>query len=325
MTGKAVSDIKNNEEPIVSKYKDKIEEIKMTPQLILYSILHTCGLEFWIVSMGPTFIGWCIAKESMVLDWQIFIALSIVGPLIGGFTFLFNEYFDQKADLYNIRKITSALVVGLFDLNTVKWLAVICLALGLALSIIISFTFFILVLAMVVLSILYSDPRTKLKGRGGMDLLVNILGLGVLCPLAGYSIYKFPLDFPPIYLFSIMMIIGGLYAPTTVADHSADLKAGYRTLAVVLGKKSTIITGFVLLSIGCATLIIMGIYEIYPFKFIYLKWCWPFLIMPSIIYAYSFRKIEGINFFWPLFFIFYTQGIGTFLFLLMFAFNWTPL
>lgn len=313
------------EKPILETHKERIDEIKMTPQLILYSILHTCGLEFWIVSMGPLFIGWCISKQSMILDWQIIIGLGIVGPLIGGFTFLFNEYFDMKSDMYNIRKITSALIVGLLDRKSTMATAVILLALGLILAILISIIFFLLVLAMAVLAILYSHPSTKLKGRGGMDLLVNILGLGVLCPLAGYSIYNSPLEFPPIYLFTIMMIIGGLYAPTTVADFEADVKAGYRTLAVVLGKSHTIITGFILLSTGCITLIVMGFYDIFPMKYDYLIWVWPFLILPPLIYLYFFRKIENLNFFWPLFFIFYIQGAGTFLFLLMYSFDWTPM
>ncbi|UCH88307.1 MAG: UbiA prenyltransferase family protein [Thermoplasmata archaeon] len=313
-----------SEEPILKSHKDKIAEIRVTPQLILYSILHTCGLEFWIVSMGPFFIGWCISKESMILDWQIFIGVAIVGPLIGGFTFLFNEYFDKKSDMYNIRKITSALIVGLMDLNTIRAASIILLMAGLVLSLLFSLTFFLLILAMVILSILYSDPRTKLKGRGGMDLLVNILGLGVLCPLAGWSIYNPPLEFPPIYLFTIMMIIGGLYAPTTVADYDADKIAGYRTLAIVLGKKQTIILGFILLTLGCGTLILMGLFEIFPFKFEYLVWVWPALVLPPAIYAYSFRNIENLNFFWPLFLIFYIQGAGTFIFLLMFSFDWIP-
>jgi len=306
-------------------HKERLNEIKMTPQLILYSILHTMGLEFWIVSMGPFFIGWCISKESMIIDWQIVFGLIIVGPLLGGFTFLFNEYFDMKSDIYNIRKITSALVVGLMDYKTALIGSFILLTLGLVLALTFSFTFFMLIFLMVVLSILYSDPRTKLKGKGGMDLLVNILGLGVLCPLAGWNIYNPPLEFPPLYLFAIMMIIGGLYAPTTAADHEADVKAGYRTLSVVLGKQKTVILGFILLSIGCGTLFFMGFFEIFPFKYKYFVWVWPFLVAPSIIYAFSFRNLKNLNYFWPLFYIFYTQGAGTFLFLLMFSFEWTPL
>jgi chlorophyll synthase len=318
-------DTANSGASIFKTHKDRIREIIKKPQLIIYSILHTCGIEFWIVSMGPFFIGWCISKQSMILDWQIIIGLAIVGPLIGGFTFLFNEYYDMKADIYNVRKISSALVLGLLDMKTTITLSFVLLVLGLFLSLLFSLTFFILILAMAVLSILYSHPVTKLKSRGGMDLLVNIIGLGVLCPIAGWSIYNPILEFPPIYLFAMMMIIGGLYAPTTVADYDADNKAGYGTLAIMLGKNATITLGFILLTLGCFTLIFMGFFEFFPFKFKYLIWVWPFLILPSIIYAYFFRRIERLDFFMPLFYIFYAQGIGTFLFLLMFAFDWVPM
>lgn len=325
MPDKSVKRSNEKTESIVKTHKDQIDEIKVTPQLILYSILHTMGLEFWIVSMGPFFVGWTVSKQSMILDWQLVFGMVIVGPLIGSFTFLFNEYYDSKSDIYNVRKITSALVVGLMDMRTAMISALVLLIIGLVLSFFISFIFFMLVLAMVALSILYSDPRTKLKGRGGMDLLVNIIGLGVLCPIAGWSIHNPPLEFPLLYLFTIMMIIGGLYAPTTVADYAADKKAGYRTLAIVFGKKTTIVMGFVFLALGCFTLVGMGILEIFPFKYEYFIWVWPFLVSPPLMYLYLFRNIERTNFFWPLFSIFYIQGIGTYLFLLMFAFEWTPI
>src|SRR2546430_17459630 len=56
--------------------------------------------------------------------------------------------------------------------------------------------FRILTALMILLSFAYSIPRIHWKGVAGMDLVTNMLGFGVLCPLCGWSLMR-PIEAAP--------------------------------------------------------------------------------------------------------------------------------
>ncbi len=51
---------------------------------------------------------------------------------------------------------------------------------------------------MLVLGWLYSAPPIRLKARPGADVTVNALVVGVLGPLAGWSLHRPPGAYPPV-------------------------------------------------------------------------------------------------------------------------------
>lgn len=335
----------------MSKNQQKEQDEKVAVSTLFNSFFRLIGVEFWIVAIGPFIIGWEIASKSIVPDANLIIGLIVVGPLMGGFTFLINAYYDISSDFANPRKTQSMILKGLIKPDTTFKFGISFCILGILLSLIISKIFTLLILFIAFLSILYSHPKTKFKARGGLDILTNMLGLGVLCPLGGWVVYNpndllFILNFPPLQLLASFLIIGGLYAPTTVADYNADKTANLKTLAVKLGKERTMFLGFVLLTLGVMLLVFMGIFNIFPYgnnlfltdekglplpvpNNIFYGY-WPLIVIQPFFYIwFFFRDSNHSDMFSGLFLLATTQGVSFLIFMLYYTGVWvvplTPL
>lgn len=320
--------------------KEKKEEEK-TKIFLFNSFLRLIGIEFWIVAIGPFIIGWGIASKTIVPDANLIIGLVVIGPFIGGFTFLINAYYDMLSDFANPRKTQSMILKGLIKPETTFKFGISFCIIGIFLSLIVSKVFTLLMILTTLLSLLYSHPKTKFKAKGGLDILVNMVGLGIICPLAGWVVSKpndvfFILNFPPLQLLASFLIIGGLYAPTTVADYDADKFAKMNTLAVKLGKEKTMILGFILLLFGVFILVLMGIFNIFPYgnnllltneKALPLPVVdnifygyWPLIIIQPFFYAWFFFKNPNYSeIFSGLFLLATTQGVAFIIFMLYYS------
>lgn len=312
------------------------EQNEKKASMFFGSFLRLIGIEFWIVAIGPFIIGWGISAKTIFPEpttlFNLMIGLVVIGPLIGGFTFLINAYYDMLSDFANPRKTQSMILKGLIKPNTTFKFGVCFCILGVLLSLIVSKVFTLLILFAILLSLLYSHPKTKFKARCGLDILTNMVGLGIICPLAGWVVSKpdnllFILNFPPLQLLASFLIIGGLYAPTTVADYNADKIANLRTLAVKLGREKTLILGFVLLTLGVIILVLMGVFNIFPYGnnlFLTNKeglplpvvdnifyGFWPFIVIQPFFYLWFFFKNPDYSeIFSGLFLLATTQGIA---------------
>jgi 4-hydroxybenzoate polyprenyltransferase len=272
----------------------KFEESRFYPLVgytrTLFLALHLCGIEFWIVAVGPLYIGWALASRLFYPDLTIILGFLVVGPLIGGFTFLFDDYYDYEADRGNKRKELSLVIMGSIKPRTIFYGSIILLMAGLVVSLFLSVIFAILMGLAVILSILYSHPGTKLKAKAGFDLITNVLGIGIIVPLGGWVLGGGDIaDFPIFYLMSIAIIIGGLYAPTTVVDYEADKKNNLQTLAVRFGRENVIYFAHFLIIVGFITLIVEAYFN-YVLTREILFYIWPFLVAQPIIYLIILRK-----------------------------------
>jgi len=90
--------------------------------------------------------------------------------------------------------------------------------------------------ACVLMSVLYSVPPVRLKSRAGWDLAINMLGYGLLTPLAGWGLTGAPLA-PWFWKACIGFgfLFGSLYPATQIYQVEEDGARGDRTLAVALG------------------------------------------------------------------------------------------
>src|SRR5438445_11908239 len=79
--------------------------------------------------------------------------------------------------------------------------------------------FLVLTILIIALSFAYSVPGIHWKGVAGMDLLTNMVGFGVLCPLSGWVLIR-PIESAPWWFIgTIALYLGALYAPTTASDY----------------------------------------------------------------------------------------------------------
>jgi 4-hydroxybenzoate polyprenyltransferase len=219
-----------------------------------YDVLMVTSAQFWIVAAAPFYIGWFLSTREIWPNLDATLGMIIVGPLIAGSTLAYNAYTDARVDLFNPRKAHLAYVVGWISPKVVLNLARGLVATGLLLSPLLGWEFTVLIVITVLLSFIYSYPKTKLKSLAGGDVLVNMIGLGVVIPLAGWAASGISIsEFPTWYLMPILFALGSLYCLTLVPDYEADAKAGYMTLAVALGQKPVVWLGFGLLVASVVT------------------------------------------------------------------------
>ena len=324
------------------------KQVYITPQDLTGFIVSLGGIKFWAVAIFPMYVGWVLAQEPVsarhlfIDELGIVLGLVIIGPLLGTFTLLFNTYYDMETtDLANPRKQYVTVLEDLVDRDTVRYAAWGFAGLGLLLAAFVGANlirydvpvvglsaalgggvFFLLIALAALLSFAYSHPSIRLKGVPGMDLLVNILGFGVLCPLAGWALLAPVETFPAWYLVSTALFVGAAYAPTTASDFEADREYGIRTLAVALGRLGAMRVGFIQL-VGAVVLLFLGAsqgwFPFTPPADRALDALWPFLITQVAVYAVFLRRPTQAKTWTLILLETILQGLTTLLFLYYFV------
>src|SRR3989442_14912333 len=228
------------------------KELRVSPSDLSELVLSLGGVKFWIVSMVPLYIGWVLARPAAtqhlcIDDAALVRGPLVIGPFLGTFTFLVNTYYDMgTTDRVKPRKKYVQVVEELIDPTTRLWAAVGFAGLGILLSWYVSSNFvsfagadtsgpltsllgkyeFALVMGLVVLlGFAYSHPAIRWKGVPGMDLVTNMVGFGILCPLGGGGLRP-PLELASWWFFAtVPLVLGGGHAPTA-GSHSRGGKAG---------------------------------------------------------------------------------------------------
>lgn len=324
------------------------KEVYITPQDLTGFIVSLGGIKFWAVAIFPMYVGWVLAQAPVsarhlfVDQLGIVLALVVIGPLLGTFTLLINTYYDMETtDRVNPRKQYVTVLEDLIDRDTVRYAAWGFAGLGLLLAAFVAVNlirydpplaglsallggqmFFLLIALAAILSFAYSHPSIRFKGVAGMDLVVNVLGFGVICPLAGWALLRPVEAFPAWYLLSTALFVGASYAPTTASDYEADKEYGIRTMAVALGRLGTMRIGFVQLVLAVALLFAGAAASWFPFTppaNRALDALWPFLAAQVVVYAVFLRKPTQAKT-WALILLeTILQGLTTLLFLYFFV------
>ena len=100
------------------------------------------------------------------------------------------------------------------------------------------------------MSIAYSVPPMRLKAVAGADWAINIIGVGVLTPFAGWSASGFALRAEARWIMiGFGCLFGSLYPLTQIYQFDEDSSRGDRTLARILGVRVSL-----LISAGAAAL-----------------------------------------------------------------------
>jgi 4-hydroxybenzoate polyprenyltransferase len=331
------------------------KELRVTPSDLTELIVSLGGIKFWIVAVAPLYIGWVLsqqpasARHLFIDDLRVVLGIIVVGPLLGTFTLLLNVYYDMRTtDRVNPRKkyvqvVQELIGEGLMEPETLLMASLGFAVTGLVLAAYISgslvsyvppdsggpltalvgtYGFLLLTILMILLSIAYSLPRVHWKGVAGMDLLTNMVGFGVLCPLCGWSLRQ-PIETAPAwFIATIALFLGALYAPTTASDYAADRSFGIRTMAVRLGVSRTLFVGFGLQVLSVAVLAFGWSQRWFPFDgpaYAGMAELWPFLLLQIIFYAAFVRRATVGKIWALLLFLSILQGLGVLLMLWRFV------
>ncbi len=327
------------------------KEVHITPQDLTGFIVSLGGVKFWIVAIFPMYVGWVLAQNPLgpegrhlfVDQLGIVLGFLVIGPLLGTFTLLLNTYYDMgTTDQINPRKQYVRVIEDVMDRETILYGAWGFALIGLLLAFYISqnlivytdtggqpvttifgpYTFFGLTVLAVLFSVLYSHPAVRWKGVPGMDILVNVVGFGIIAPFAGWALLR-PIDgFPLWYLASIALFIASVYVPTTASDYESDRQYDIRTTAVALGVRGALVVGFAFL-LGAIFLLAYGnALGLFPFDgpaTNALATLWPFLAAQVVLYLAFLRRPTQAKIWALLLLLSILQALATFLFLFQFT------
>jgi 4-hydroxybenzoate polyprenyltransferase len=205
---------------------------------------------FWPVGWIPAYVGTVVATGSLVPDRhgvaRDLLALLILGPLVWGIVLVQNDLHDMRTDEVNARKATAPLVLGTVTVRELVGLSRILTVLALGAGLLIGPLYALGVATVLALGWAYSAPPLRLKARPGADVAVNAVVIGVLAPLAGWSLFRPPADFPWLLGLFGLVFAAAFYLPTTVVDLPADRDAGVTTFAVRFGRQWTFRLGVAL-------------------------------------------------------------------------------
>ena len=101
------------------------------------------------------------------------------------------------------------------------------------------------------MSLAYSVPPVRLKAVAGADWLINIIGVGVLTPYAGWAASSYPLRPEGRWvMIGFGCLFGSLYPLTQIYQFDEDSSRGDRTLARILGARASLWISAI--AAGCA-------------------------------------------------------------------------
>jgi lycopene elongase/hydratase (dihydrobisanhydrobacterioruberin-forming) len=197
-------------------------------------VLHLRPRE-WPIMIAHTSIGFVIAiglramMSGTQLSTYLIALVAWVGCLNAG-TLALNSAFDRdEGDIGYLdapppvpRRLAAA-SIALMSLGQVIALS---LPIGFALAYAACFA----------MSLAYSVPPVRLKAVAGADWAINIVGVGVLTPYAGWAASGMPLRPEGMWiLLGFGLLFGALYPLTQLYQFEEDESRGDRTLARMLG------------------------------------------------------------------------------------------
>lgn len=244
-------------------------------ELLLY-LWRLSRPEVWLVTLVPVYVGFVLASKEIVPGFELWtdfwagaaetgattaefratlaawwrvarpfgLACVAMGPLVWVATLLLNDVHDLPSDRANPRKAASPLVRGQVSPRAAHVAAYVFGGATLVVAAFVGTAFALLVAACLVLAWLYSAPPVRLKTRPGADVLVNAVGVGALAGIAGWSLARPIAELPWPFLPQALLLAAAVYIPTTLVDHDADARAGYRTFATALGRRRAYLVGF---------------------------------------------------------------------------------
>jgi 4-hydroxybenzoate polyprenyltransferase len=248
----------------------------------------------WLLSITSAYCGMFMAvKRVPPLHLLIVVAIG-VGPCITVATNLLNAVYDIDVD--RLSKPKRPLPTGRMSAASTLKIALLLYLLGLIIAFSLGFWPFLITLIGVIISALYSIPRTKIKAKGGFSNFSLALGYTAICILGGWAIFREIQEMPWLILVFLTIQDAGANVVKDFVDYEADKKFRFDTLPVKLGVEK---------SIMLISPFFVGIYLLIPLFYflgylgsIYLPislfFAWGIYIIGSLFHDFSRKNREKI-------------------------------
>jgi 4-hydroxybenzoate polyprenyltransferase len=260
--------------------------------LVLFDQVH---LPVLLVPIGPFYIGWILAAGRLLpTEWSFLWGLLSILPFLGMGTVLLNDAFDIGVDRLSGRKGGLASSRDRVEKRTLVIIAGISLSISLALAMVVSSDFALVMALLILFTLLYSVPPVHLSRRPGIDILANVLGIGVLCTVAGW-VMAAPDTLPPtIWLLTTALGTGTFFLLPALMDYESDRQGGKMTVAGALGWKGACVLGTALISMADVGIVYMSLSSIVlgP-SFLWIAW--PIILGEVIIFPVLVRRPDLIR------------------------------
>lgn len=215
-------------------------------------LLHLRPAE-WPIVAAHTAVGAIVAvgfRGVVAPELRPTLVVAIVAWVVGlnGGTLAINSAFDQdEGDVAYLRRPPPP-PPGLFLFG-------ICMMVfGLGLTWHLPAPYRTVYLICFAMSVLYSVPPWRLKAVAGADWLINMIGFGLLTPLAGWVATGAPVT-PAgrLLLLGFLPLFAALYPLTQLYQMEEDARRGDRTLALRLGSATSlrVALGAAVLAFAC--------------------------------------------------------------------------
>ena len=247
-----------------------------------FTWLRFIGFEFWMVGFTPFFIGYVVSSREL-FSFDLLYGFLIIALLTSS-TFVLNHICDIALDKKNPRKEFSLLVRGTINLRTSWLLFWILQLLCITLSLRFNLEFLYCILGLTIISFVYNVEPFRFKSKPGLDLLSNGISLGLLIPLAAWSIEQPIVEFPKLFFLSIICYLLALYCPTMAVDVEFDRKFGLETFATKFGAAFTMKLSWFFTISGVLILLFSGYFEIFPWSYDLFIWTGWLLILEIIVH-----------------------------------------
>ena len=213
-------------------------------------LLHLRPLE-WPIVAAHFSVGWLVAGGLRSPDGRALLGMLVWVVALNGGTLALNSAFDRDdGDIAYLRQ-PPRIPAGL------AWGAAVLMLAGGVVTWSLPLSYRLAYYACVLMSLLYSVPPFRLKAVGGVDLLINVLGFGILTAFAGWSISGRPFGGPSsLVIWAFCPLFAALYPLTQLYQMDEDHARGDSTLVIRLGTRRSL--GFSLAATGLAFGLLFG-------------------------------------------------------------------
>ncbi len=211
--------------------------------------------KFWLYLVGPYFLGGVLAAPSAraLLEWQFLALLAWFTFPANLILYGVNDVCDYDTDRLNPKKATDEALVQPSEHAGLLRTILVLIALVVPCLFATNQRVVIAVILFLTLSVAYSVPPFRLKGRPVLDSLSNVL---YLTPLLAAWWYFSPQPPEPALLLAGVLWCAAMHAYSAVPDIQADERAGVSTIATLLGRDGTLLA-CLLAYLGAAVLVLL--------------------------------------------------------------------